>query len=57
MLLCLLQAAAEEAATGAASAADQAAAAPELLDEGLLVHMVPYLLLGLTLVLGTHFLG
>lgn len=42
----VLQAAAEEAS--------KAAAAAVAADEGLLIHMLPYLLLGLTIVVGTQ---
>lgn len=59
MILCLLQAAAA-AAEQAASTADAAAAAetPEApLDEGLLLHMIPYAVIGFTLLFVTYFFG
>lgn len=51
MLTLIMQAAAEEAAAGAAAGPG---AAPELYDEGLLVHMLPFLVIGVTVIIGTH---
>jgi hypothetical protein len=47
MLLLMMQA--DEAAAGAG-----AASAPDLVDQGLLVHMLPYLVMGVTVIAGTQ---
>lgn len=51
MLVLIMQAASEEASSAAAAAASADSAVP---DEGLLVYMLPYLVFGLSVMLGTQ---
>jgi hypothetical protein len=57
MMLCLLQAAAAEQAASTADAAATAGTPEAPLDEGLLLHMLPYAVIGLTFVFVTYVCG